>query len=54
MRKDKLFFPKRHFRGGSVMVWTGFAVNKTTPIMSISESYGDMLAENVLPETHLS
>ena len=39
-------------------MWTGFEANETTPIVSIrgllnSESYVDMLSENLLPEASL-
>ncbi|GBL86666.1 hypothetical protein AVEN_230574-1 [Araneus ventricosus] len=57
-RKEKEIFSKRTFGGGLVMVWGGFATEGTTPIDFVqgrmnSESYVDILADNLLPEAPL-
>ncbi|GBN88792.1 Transposable element Tc3 transposase, partial [Araneus ventricosus] len=58
LRKEKEIFSKRTFGGGSVMVWGGFATEGATPIVFVqgrvnSESYVDILADNLLPEAPL-
>lgn len=58
IRKDKALFTKRQFGGGSAMVWGGFAAKGTTPIVFMqcktnSQTYLDILAENLLPEAPL-
>ncbi|GBM73692.1 Transposable element Tc3 transposase [Araneus ventricosus] len=58
LRKEKEIFSKRTFGGGSVMVWGGFATEGTTPLVFVqgrmnSESYVDILADNILPEAPL-
>ena len=57
-KRTNLNFSNRKYEGSSVMVWAGFAVNGTTPIVSIrsrvnSEMYADMLVEHLLPEPPL-
>jgi len=52
------FFSKRHFGGGGVMVWAGFAANGTTQmvfldIMVNSAAYQDILGEHLLPTAPL-
>ncbi|GBM36738.1 hypothetical protein AVEN_171851-1 [Araneus ventricosus] len=60
LRKEKEFFSSSifSFGGGSLMVWGGFATEGTTPIVFVqgrmnSESYVDILADNLLPEAPL-
>ncbi|GBL74151.1 hypothetical protein AVEN_231040-1 [Araneus ventricosus] len=58
LRKEKEIFSKRTFGGGSVMVWGNFVTEGTTPIVFVqgrmnSESYVDILADNLLPEAPL-
>ncbi|GBM84936.1 Transposable element Tc3 transposase [Araneus ventricosus] len=58
IRKEKEIFSKCTFGGGSVMVWGSFETEGATPIVFVqgrmnSESYVDILADNLLPETLL-
>ena len=58
LRKEKEIFSKRSFGGGSVMVWAGYAASGTTEIVFLqgkmnSNSYVDMLGDNLLPEAPL-
>ena len=51
--RERAYFSKRQFGGGSVMVWGSATAHGTTPLVFIntrvnSEGYQDVLAENLL------
>ncbi|CAD6192399.1 unnamed protein product [Caenorhabditis auriculariae] len=54
LRKDPMYFSKRNFGGGSLMVWAAFCGNGTVALSFIgtrtnSQDYQQLLAQHLLP-----
>ncbi|CAD6196633.1 unnamed protein product [Caenorhabditis auriculariae] len=54
LRKDSMYFSKRNFGGGSLMVWAAFCGNGTVALSFIgtgtnSQDYQQLLAQHLLP-----
>ncbi|CAD6193399.1 unnamed protein product [Caenorhabditis auriculariae] len=54
LRKDPMYFSKRNFGGGSLMVWAAFCGNGTVALSfigtrTISQDYQQLLAQHLLP-----